>query len=259
MPQFAARIMDEPKPQMALRRGLEILEVIALQPEGCAFNKMRQELDNVPATTLSRTINVLQEEGWINKENKTGRYHLAPRASTFGRQVTGQLPHEELILPVLTRLAEDADQTAAYFENGGDGVILLGKVEHENSAHMRNTYTSSDKMVSNEFGMVCLAWRSKRDWKKYFKLEPPKEQTYEEFTAVLERIREEYYFCRSCGPKNRWTRIIAPVLMGETEDFAGSIGVTVVGGKLNKTQLARYETMVCEAAGEAARLMGAKA
>ncbi len=250
---------EQPLPMMGLRRGLDVLEIIAHQSEGCAFNKMRDELDGVAATTLSRILKVLQATEWIDKDKKSGRYILANRTEKLGRLITGQMPHEDLLMPVLTRLAEDADETAAYFENGGDGAMLLAKVERQNSAHMRPAYSSTDKMLTNEFGMVCLAWRPRNDWRRFYKTDAPKGKSFEQFARALKRIRNEYFFCRRGGPKGAYTRLVAPVFRGDTEDFAGAIGITVMGGKLNKTQIARYENMVVEAAAEAARLLGAKA
>lgn len=246
---------DENRPMMGLRRGFEVVEFLARRPDGSGFSEIREALDGLAPTTVSRVLKVLQESGYVDKQAETGKYILSERSRQLGRAITGQLSREEILHPILTRLAEETNETAAYFENGGEGTMLRAKVERENSVHMRDVLSSTWRMAHNEFGQVCLAWRARSDWRKFYEMEPPDGLTFNQFAKRLETIRKENYFCHAGGSRAGWKRLVAPVFEGEDGDFAGSIGVTLANGKRTKKELEALRLCVTRTATEATRAL----
>jgi DNA-binding IclR family transcriptional regulator len=148
---------------------------------------------------------------------------------------------------VLTKLSAETGQTAAYYENTVDGVMIVAKVEHEESVHMRAVRDPINRLSHNEFGQICLAYRSEADWKRFYDIEPRSDMSFDEFKVHLNEIRKRGYLIEGTSHAS-WTRVTAPVFYGVGGGFAGAIGVTrpVVFSQIN--DLAFYRDLVVRAA-----------
>ena len=96
---------EENRSIMGLRRGLEVIEFLARHPDGCTFGALREGLDGLAATTVSRVVKVLLETGWIHRNDGDRLYRLDMRSHQLARAIGGQLSREDILMPILSRLA----------------------------------------------------------------------------------------------------------------------------------------------------------
>ena len=120
----------------ALDNGLAILELIAKAGEPVGFNAIDAQLPVSRAST-ARFLKVLQNRGWIAKEESSGKYRLDSRACGLIREAN--LPevmrdHSTHILPSLIR---EAQNTCLLIHWDGSRMRCLNKETHIGSVSMQ--------------------------------------------------------------------------------------------------------------------------
>lgn len=209
---------------IALQRGISLLELLARATGGQTFSELAEGMELPSPATLSRLIKALQSAEWIEKNQHTGRYMLADGAMHFARAACCTLKREERIQPYLEALSREFHATSAYFENGGEGAMLMAKSEVEGSYHMRACYTSTMHMARNAFASVCLAFRPKQEWKTSYIKAPLPDGSFSEVRQTLEKIRSDGLLVDQVRMPG-WCRIVAPVFRGTSNTFLGALGI----------------------------------
>jgi DNA-binding IclR family transcriptional regulator len=142
---------------ISLRRGLKVLDLLAGR-HPVTFSYLRERLGDVPATTLSRLLKVLLEEGWVLRDAQ-GHYCLAPGGVDFARRCIGGLDEGELLAPLVERLAEETGESAAFAQFREIGFFFLAKREAPSSYHYIPLYQLNPDLKDNGFGFLCLAFQ----------------------------------------------------------------------------------------------------
>ncbi len=142
---------------VSLRRGLKLLDLLAGR-HPVTFSYLREGLGDLPATTLSRLLKVLLEEGWVLRDAQ-GHYGLAPGGVDFARRCIGGLDEGELLAPLVERLAEETGESAAFAQFREIGFFFLAKREAPSSYHYIPLYQLNPDLKDNGFGFLCLAFQ----------------------------------------------------------------------------------------------------
>jgi DNA-binding IclR family transcriptional regulator len=241
---------------MAFRRGVWVLKIMARYPEGCTFGQLQQQLDGLPAPTLSRLLKVMVDERMVAKDPATGIYKAGPLAFNLSRRFLGRATVPEVVQPILDRLAEQTGESAAYAEYENSSIIFLATKNIPQSFHYMEVGSPNRKVAYHGFGQVCLAYLPPGKTDLAIKnSQVPLPLPEKQYRTRLHKIKKDGYFIEYRESQDVVTRIIAPVFKGEGGTFLGAIGITALVTKLKDKQKNEYITAVTEAAAWATELI----
>src|ERR1039457_2144944 len=102
--------MNGKKPNPAVQRALDILEVISDSDAGFTNAYLARRLE-IPKSSASSILRVLQNRGYLCRGTNNGRYKLGFKTLTIGRKLLEHSAIRDLALPLMRDLVERADLT----------------------------------------------------------------------------------------------------------------------------------------------------
>jgi DNA-binding IclR family transcriptional regulator len=238
-------------------RANKVLRACAGRPDGVAFNELRRACGGLAATTLSRLLRTLTNEGWVRKDPDSGRYAVGATFAALAREVAGTIPRGEVLQGVLNALADDTRESAVYFDLDGDGMVCLAKCECRDSFHYMDLMGRWGPLGGSTYGLVCLAHMTKRKRAPSLRAAVKKRGADAgELEVNLETTRRDGVLARRENVRGEVIRIASPVFAGQGGDVAGSLGVTLRVRRMKKGELAGLKQRVARAAETATELLG---
>lgn len=121
---------------LALDRGLSLLEHLSQHPDGLPLALMAQELD-IPLSACHRLLSDLQQRGYVRQKRKQGDYQLTTKVVSLG---LGYLSHAGLVdiaEPLLERLAQASGELVRLSIVDDDRLIWVAKAQGSRQQGMR--------------------------------------------------------------------------------------------------------------------------
>ena len=177
----------------ALEKGLDILELLAHQPDGLTKSQMARELDRT-VSEIFRMLLCLERRGYIAQLSEE-RYSLTLK---LFKLVQEHPPTERLIadaFPVMNRLAHDTLQSCHLGVLEGGRVAILAQVNAPSNIGFYVKLGSTVDIMEAASGYVILAHqdhaqreRTLAEWSRETGKKPPRD-----LDVHLTRIRKEGY------------------------------------------------------------------
>ena len=109
-----------------LAKGLEVLELVAEQPEA-SLGWLAEKLA-MPAPTVFRIVSTLAASGYVEKAGR-GRYRLTLKTWQIGAQALHRSGLGALALPAMQKLAEACAEAVHLSVLQGDAIVIVEKVD----------------------------------------------------------------------------------------------------------------------------------
>lgn len=114
--------------QSAAKRTLLILEHLAGQPAGVTLTDLCDDL-GLPKSVVHRLLALLQETGFVQQEASKGRYGLTLKLTMLGLRHYVSTGIDDLVQPILDRLAADTGELARLAVADGDRLVWVAKAQ----------------------------------------------------------------------------------------------------------------------------------
>lgn len=204
-------------------------------------------------STLSRTITLLEEEGWIiqHKTGKEAAYiELSSDIKSLLCSYTSSFSSSLMVAPMVESLAMLTGESAAFAIWKGNGITFTAKQEMPESFHYIPLKQVNRFNFHNGFNVTCLAYMDSTTRAKLFN-EP---QTQSLFTTIedVEKITIDILNKGYLYWEDNAARITAPVFYPDSI-LAGVIGISFFNKKYTDSQLQTMISQVKAAAGEITR------
>lgn len=227
-----------------LSRTFEVLNFVADSKDGISYTEIGQACEGIAIATLARLLKSMVQENLLQKSS-SGKYYLGQAAVSFAHKAVTLNSTEELIRPVIEKLAEKTEQSAVYFEMDGDAAKIVSKKEWPGSMFYRQIGARNDRIFTHPSALTILAFEEKQLIEFLLKAKKPKTDVKESFLANLADIKENGFFLGN-DPGYPCSRAIYPVFQNGA--IKGSIGICVLGQNLDRNILNKYSKLVKSAA-----------
>ena len=223
----------------ALEKGLDILELLAHQPEGLTKSQMARELDR-SVSEIFRMLLCLERRGYIAQLSEE-RYSLTLK---LFKLVQEHPPTERLIVdafPVMNRLAHDTLQSCHLGVLEGGRVAILAQVNAPSNIGFYVKLGSTVDIMEAASGHVILAHqdhmqreRTLAEWSRETAKKPPRD-----LDVHLARIRKAGYEKRASYLVKGIVNISFPIC----DDRGSAVGALTVpyiqysGSKISSSQV----------------------
>jgi DNA-binding IclR family transcriptional regulator len=133
----------------ALERGLLMLEYLAQSRRGVTLSQLARKL-NLPRSTGHALLLTYQRCGYVQRDEKTGRYNLGFRLHAVANMALGGMSLRGHAAPILQQLMQDTGLTVhlAVLEEGE--VILIDRIEPPGTPKLAT-------WVGKRMGLHCTA------------------------------------------------------------------------------------------------------
>lgn len=220
-----------------LKRTIVLLENLASKDLGMGFNEIKELFPEAPASTVSRLLKTLLDEGLIEKKDEERNYRIGHRARQLGRILCGRIERSELLRPIIRNLAEETRHSAAYFELIDNSNTLIVKHEIPEAYHYMSEGSCNSNFISHGCAKVLMAFQNDKSFADIcskYNIAPT-----DEYMAEMAAIKRADVYINRNDDRDFYIRIAAPVFA--ENKFAGVFGITVLGQHSNQEYTALAE------------------
>lgn len=230
-----------------LSRTFEVLNLVADSKDGITYTEVSQECSDIAIATLARLLKSMVQEKLLQKSG-SGKYYLGSAAVNFAHKAVSLNSTEEIIRPLVEKLAEVAEQSAVYFEMDGDAAKIIAKKEWPGSLVYRQVGARNERVFTHPCALTALAFDEENVVEFLIKAKKPKTKEKELFLSYLEDIRSKGFFLGN-DPGYPCSRAIQPVF--KNGKIKGVIGISMISQNLDPKVLDKYCKIVKEYAKQA--------
>lgn len=155
---------DARKPQYrapALEKGLEVLELMANQPEGLSQAQIAQQLNRSP-DSLFRIFVCLEENGYLYRERPGDAYQLTSRLFTLAHQHPPTRRLSDVAIPLMRTLSEKAVQSCHLSIPMPEGMLIIAQVEAPTTIGFSVRKGRTLDLTTSSSGMVYRAFAAQK-------------------------------------------------------------------------------------------------
>ncbi|GEM_PF-2940495 len=170
-----------------LVKGLLLLEQVAQAQHPLAFGELQQR-SATAKSTLIRLLRVLQNEGWLQKEQQA--YVPGPRLLALGQVADPLEQLRKAAEPELATLAEQSGNSTACFAIDGNENELLNKAMHPAAPSMREIGSRQQADPLSPWGWIMMQEASEEEREKFLakaELSPKELQAWKQAEEDLEQ------------------------------------------------------------------------
>ena len=199
-------------------------------------------------STFSRTIRLLEEEGWVIENNS--RFELSPEIRTLLCSYTSSFSSSPQVGSQIRNLALQTGESAAFAIWTGSGIKFTAKHEMAESFHYIPLGTLNKHNLHNGFNITCLAFQSRETRIKQF--QSPATLSLVPTLESLESLAETIQSDQSLFWEDKVSRITAPVFYAEGL-LAGVLGISFFNNQYSKEEFHNLIKKVTDTATEITR------
>ena len=221
--------------QSQLQRTFQILSIIAENNDGISYTDINLKSKDIAIATMARLLKSMTHETLIQKD-KSGLYFLGPAAIQFAHKAVTSGSIIEEIRPFINKLAQDTNQSGAYFEWDGDNIKTVCKKDIPGSIYYRKEGSRNDRVATHPASLVLLAY-SHDSLVDFICENFIPEEKLKEFNKHIDKIRKTGFFAGS-DPGYQCSRVVYPVIVSGR--LFGCVSVCSLELELNEEVLSKY-------------------
>jgi DNA-binding IclR family transcriptional regulator len=256
--------MSGRKPNPALQRALDILEAISDSNAGFTNAYLARRLE-IPKSSASSILRVLQNRGYLCRGTNNGRYKLGFKTLTLGRKLMERSAIRELALPLMRELVERADLTCHLAVFAQHEAVHLEKVVAQRYFKLDKSRSVGElvPLHASSVGKALLAWQDQPVLEASLpsgelpKSSPRTITTRARLLSKLSEIRNQGYAIDDEECRLGWRCVGAPVF-----DQLGSVRVAIcltgTVKELHDSRLATAAVAVKDTARQISRRLAAE-
>lgn len=244
-------------------RALTMLEAIAERNGGMTNAELSRKM-NIPKSSASYILRVLEHHGFLRRERTTGKYQLGLKVVSLSRGVLSGLDVREIALPILRQLVDRVHLTAhlAILDQGK--AVYIEKVEAPGFIKMDTWVGRRMDLHTTSVGKALLAhWPKSESESLIKKLElsrrtPKTITSRHELLHDLARTRTRG-FAVDDEENNLGVRCVAAPVFDALGDVIASVGVSGSTSQVDKSSLPKIAEWTKDAARKISQLLGYQA
>ena len=240
-------------------KALEILDLFGNVHDGLSLTQIA-EATQLPKSSIFRYLATLEEFNYLERDEKTERYHLGLKLLQLGALVAGRQDVRTIALPTMWQLRESFGETVNLAIPRNDKVIYLEILESQEIVKMATHVGAEDSIHATELVKAILAQLPLALVEKLLR-EPFARFTDYTITDMptlfdqLEQIRQQGYALDD-REGNMQARCVGAAIF----DYRGqAVAAISVSGPENRLTLARARMMgpvLAEASSQISTLLG---
>jgi DNA-binding IclR family transcriptional regulator len=173
----------------ALEKGIDIIEVLADAESGLTVSEIAERLKR-PMSELFRIIVVMQQRGWLQKDEESSRYSVTYHVLKLAHRSTPAQTLTAAAGPVMHDLSVRINHSChLVVRSGTQGLVILRQENQRRHANLSVRMGAVIDLFSSCSGQVLLAHMDPDERERAI----PRAKRSAKLNSVLERIRKRGY------------------------------------------------------------------
>jgi DNA-binding IclR family transcriptional regulator len=242
----------------AVERALSILEAVGQRPGGMTNSEISRRLE-IPKSSASYILRVLERRGYLHRDAESARYRLGLAVLSLARGVDEGHDVREAALPVLRQLADRCRLTAHLGVLDAGEAVYVAKAEVPGLIKMDTYPGRRTDLHSTSIGKAILAHVDEHEVEAIARERGLARRTPKTITS-LARLRRDLVLVRERGfalddeENNPGVRCVAAPVFDAAGRVVASVNVTGTTAQIGEAALPK----VAEAVRDAARRISQK-
>lgn len=245
----------------ALRRGLDILELLIDEDEGLRVPDITHRLD-LPRATTHELVNTLADRGYVTVSKETGRVTLGVKVLRLGAGYERGLDLSSVGRECATAVAAECGETVQLVVRDGSFAVFIVRIDSTHRVRLVSQVGSRLPASCTAGGKVLLSAMPPAELAALIpddahleRMTPNSIATRERLDADLAAIRAQGWGMEFCESNDHVTCVAAPVFDRLGECIAAmSISTPVL--RWDEADRSRYVALVRAGAAEMSRRLG---
>ncbi len=214
----------------SLNRILDVLECVAESARPASLSEVTKKT-GLPKSTACRMASVLEERGYIAKEEGTGRYIPGLKVLSIAEAALNSLDVVKTAHPFLRELSDKTAETVHLLACDGDSAVYIDKIEYPNTIKLDSQIGKRAPLYCTAAGKTLPAHRSEEEIRAYLEETDLKSFTRNTITdpgllmEELEKIRRKGYSVDNIEYEENVRCVGAPV-MNHSGEAAAAISIS---------------------------------
>lgn len=153
---------DDPRLNMALARGLEVLRAFGAGKVYLGNGEIARET-GIPKASVSRLTYTLSAYGYLNFSPEIGKYYVSPGILALGYTVLAQHPVHVQARPLMERMAIETGSVVGLAVRDGLHMVFLEYAKGETAVTRDTSVGLRVPIGASAMGWACLAGMSRPD------------------------------------------------------------------------------------------------
>jgi IclR family acetate operon transcriptional repressor len=244
----------------AVERALSILEAVGQRRGGMTNSELSRRLD-IPKSSASYVLRVLERRGYLAREADSGRYRLGMSVLTLARGVEVASDVREAAAPVLRQLADKCRLTAHLGMVDRNEAVYVDKAEVAGLIKMATYPGCRTDAHSTSIGKAIIAFFSSAELEALVRARGLPRRTPRTITS-LARLRRELEEVRRRGfafddeENNVGVRCVAAPVFDSAGRVAASVNVAGTTSQLVDAAIPKLAEAVMDAARRVSQRLG---
>lgn len=242
-----------------LERGLTVLVALAGLREA-TLTQVAKAAD-LSASTASRLLDTLRQQGFVTWDEVSGVYRIGPRAA----QVGGAYHAEGALLtaaqPVMRALVDDLNESANLAALRGPDAVYIAQVEGRQLVRMFTQLGAAAPLHASGVGKVLMAWQGEASVRSLLGSGPFPAFTPHSITRLSDYL-DELALVRGQGhalddqERERGVRCVAAPIRDVSGTVIAALSVSAPTSRLTEAEVPRVVVRVAQATAEISRALG---
>ena len=218
-----------------------LLNYFTLQKPSWGVRELAREMGRSPSV-IQRAINVLEQEGFLQKNAVSRTYQLGFRCIELGQLANATLSFSQIAEQCLRPVVEESGETVFIYQRRDDFSVCSFILESQE--HIRFTATVGDRIYLHQapFTQITLAFMSDEEQQAYFERHHLQTNTALQNTL---KAMAEHGFSSSSEAWQPHTQGISVPLFNQQEQVAGSL---CIAASSQREELIAYKDLLLSAA-----------
>lgn len=150
----------------SVKRAIEILEYLAAAKRPCDLALISRDL-RMNKSTVHRFLSTLAQDGYVTREEVTGRYQLGARVAWLAAQFLSAVDVRQVAHSVLEQLAKASGETIHLAILDRHEIMYIDKIDSQQAVRMASFVGSRAPIHSTSVGKAMLANQPEAQWFEY--------------------------------------------------------------------------------------------
>jgi IclR family acetate operon transcriptional repressor len=254
---------SEESSSTAVERALAILEAVAQRSAGLTNSEISRRL-SIPKSSASYILRTLEQRGYLQRENGTGRYRLGLKVLALSRGVEAGVDIKQVALPVLERLVERSNLTAHLAVLDRGEAVYIEKVDSPGFIKMDTWVGKRMDIHSTGVGKVLVASLPAAEVEALVKMRGLRKITSKTITSPsaflreLEKVRDRGYGVDD-EENSPGARCVAAPVMDAAGRVIAAIGLSGTVSQIDRSSIGKVAEMARDAARKVSKHFGYQA
>lgn len=176
----------------SIKRAVEIMHLFTVKENCLGISEISRKI-GLHKSTVHRILVTLESEGWLVKDEESGKYMLGLRLLSLSNAILENLNLRKIVKPVMKKLSKNTGETVVLAIANNSGAMCVEKVESFHSVKITSQVGKYFPLYAGATGLaILLGMPEEKIWKilQSADLKQYTDKTISDAAKIMNRVKK---------------------------------------------------------------------